>query len=437
MTANPHLESPSAIAAELTPGQRQWRYRVFAGTWLCYVGYYFGRKPFNVAKSSLEASLGFSPEVLGQIGAAFLIAYAVGQFVSGTIGPRFGARKMLLAGLATSIVSNLAMGATTSVPAFVALAAINGLGQAAGWSNSVGIMAAWFSRSERGRVMGVWSTCFQAGNIAAPLLSSWMLGQFGIAAAFWSGSLALAVTAVIVWLFAVNRPEDRGLAAIDTDEGASSSPTADSPQQDGVVRWSTNTWITVLLVGFAYFGMKFIRYAIDGWAPYFLSANFGLAPPDAGYVSTAFAVCGVVGVLGTGWLSDRVFGGRRALVALIMLAALVGATIGMAIFGTGSAIAFAISIGVIGFTLYGPDALLTGAGAMDIGGRQGAIRAAGIISGIGSTGSVVQELLIGKMYQASGRSIVPVVTALLVSAVVALACVAVIVWRNRMGKSDV
>ncbi len=433
MSNVPQLRQAAAPSdLPLSGPMRQLRYQIFASTWLCYAGFYFGRKPFNVAKSSLELELGFSPETLGNIGAAYLIAYALGQFVSGSIGPRFGARRMLLWGIGVSVVCNLCLAGATSVSAFLALSAINGLAQATGWSNTVGTMATWFSRQERGRVMGVWSTCFQAGNIVAPLLSSWMLGRFGLAAGFWSGSLALAVTGAVVFLFQANRPEDKGLPALPADD-APVAGEADRAEPG----WSRQTWTTVLLIGFAYFGMKFIRYAIDGWAPFFLSANFGLPADQAGYVSTVFAVCGVAGVLVTGWLSDRAFGSRRALVSLVMLSALVLATLAMAAYGTTTSALFAASIGLIGFALYGPDALLTGAGAMDIGGRQGAIRAAGIISGIGSIGSVVQEVLIGKMYQAYGRSIAPVVTALLISALVAFGCVAAIVLRNRSGRSDV
>jgi len=409
---------------------RTWRWRVFVSTWLCYAGFYFCRKPFSIAKSRIGLDLHLDTERLAWIGAAYLIAYTLGQFLSGAIGPRFGPRRMLLWGMAISIASGLGFAVSSTLDAFIALSVINGFAQAVGWSNTVGTMAAWFSRSERGTIMGVWSTCFQVGNVAAPAATAWVLQHFGFRWAFVAGSAVLALVWVIVWFFQANRPEDKGLPPIAEPE----------PQHaDGTtarIAWDTNTWITVLLVGGAYFGMKFIRYALDSWAPFFLSRKFGLPDDQAGYVSTVFGVCGIAGVVFAGWVSDRYFASRRARISFFMVVGVVLATIGMVTVGTGTAMAFAISMGLVGFTLYGPDALMTGAGAMDIGKAGGAVRAAGIISGLGSAGSVLQELLIGRLYTNGGGAIAPVLATLLGSALLTAACLGTILWRNRRGLSD-
>lgn len=420
----------SSVPPALPAAVRAWRWRVFASTWLCYAGFYFCRKPFSIAKSRIGLDLHFDTEALAWIGAAYLVAYTLGQFLSGAIGPRFGPRRMLLWGMGISIAAGLGFAASSTLSAFIALSIVNGFAQAVGWSNTVGTMAAWFSRSERGTIMGVWSTCFQVGNVAAPAVTAWVLQHYGFRYAFVAGSLVLALVAGVVWLFQANRPEDKGFAAIAEPEPV------DADGKSAPVAWDLQTWITVLLVGGAYFGMKFIRYALDSWAPFFLSRKFGLADDQAGYVSTVFGVCGIAGVVFAGWVSDRYFGSRRARVSFIMVAGVVASTIGMVTIGTATALAFAISMGFIGFTLYGPDALMTGAGAMDIGKAGGAVRAAGIISGLGSAGSVLQELLIGRMYTRSGGAIAPVLATLLGSALLAAACLGAILWRNRRGLSD-
>ena len=90
-------------------------------------------------------------------------------------------------------------------------------------------------------------------------------------------------------------------------------------------------------------------------------------------------------------------------------------------------------LGLVGFTLYGPDALLSGAGAVDIGGRRLATFAAAFISGIGSLGPVVQEVMIGKLYDKKTGELGPVLIVLFVSATLAAAFCAALVWRNRRG----
>lgn len=428
---------------------RHWRWRVFGATWLCYVGFYLCRKPYSIVKSDLGAEMHFSTDDLAIVYATYLVTYTLGQFLSGAIGPRIGPRRMLLGGMAVSIAASIGFGLVDSLPAFVVLMGLNGLAQAAGWSNCVGTMAAWFHRGERGTVMGIWATNFQVGGIASNAVAAWsmahplwfsgVLGSMGIGVtlpafrwAFFSGAFLLAIVWVVVFLFQANRPEDKGLPPV--VDPAEDDAGENAPAQ---AHWDRKVWITVLLVGGAYFGMKFIRYALWSWAPFLLSRNFHMKADDAGYVSTIFDVCGVVGVVATGYLSDKVFHGRRAKVAFLMLIGMVASTVALLTLGQTDVVVFAICIGLVGFTLYGPDALLTGAGAMDIGSKDGAVRAAGIISGLGSAGSVVQELMIGRSYSTSGGAIAPILAMLFGSALFAAACVAVILWRNRQGLSDV
>src|SRR5688572_29050474 len=100
---------------------RVWRWRVFAATWLCYAGYYACRKPFYVAKKPIADALGFDGATLGQIGAVYLVAYAIGQFAAGALGAKLGPRFMLLAGMAVSIAANVGFGLASSAGAFLVL----------------------------------------------------------------------------------------------------------------------------------------------------------------------------------------------------------------------------------------------------------------------------------------------------------------------------
>ena len=158
---------------KLTKQFKIWRGRVFAATWLSYFGYYFARKPFFVVKKDLEEAFDWGPEALGVLGACYLIAYTIGQFISGASGDRLGPKKIALLGMGGSIVVNASMGFTNSFLSFCVLLSLNGLFQATGWPNNVGIMGRWFRRHERGRAMGLWATNFQAGGaLATPLAMS-------------------------------------------------------------------------------------------------------------------------------------------------------------------------------------------------------------------------------------------------------------------------
>lgn len=411
-----------------------WRWRVFAATWLCYGGFYFARKPFFIVKSDLGDRLGLSATDLGNIGFAYLLSYTIGQFVAGALGQRVGSRKLLVTGMAAAVAASVGFGLAGGLISLSFLMVVNGLAQATGWSGTVGNMAQWFRRSERGRVMGVWATCYQVGGVAANAMAAFILVRWGDRVAFFAGALVLAGVLAFFLANQADKPSDKGFADLPPDsEAEAEAESAGGTKGPG---WSRATWISVLLVGSFYFFVKFIRYALWSWAPYLLKRNFGLEGDDAGYVSTIFDLCGIAGVILAGWLSDRYFSGRRAGISLILLLGMVGATGLLATAGASSLTAFGIAIGLIGLCLYGPDALMTGAGAMDIGSRRGAILAAGIINGMGSAGSIVQEVVIGRLYDSSSGDVGGVLSLLLGASLGAVFFLAVVVQRNRMGLSD-
>lgn len=67
----------------------------------------------------------------------------------------------------------------------------------------------------------------------------------------------------------------------------------------------------------------------------------------------------------------------------------------LSLIGMSSLWLFGLGLALCGFMMMGPDSLLAGVGAIDVGGRGGAIVAAGIINGLGSIGPIFQEELVG------------------------------------------
>jgi sugar phosphate permease len=422
----------------LTEEHRSWRTKVFVATWLSYVGFYFCRTPFSAAKAEIGKEAGFSATTLGDIGAAYLIAYAVGQFLASYMGTKLGPRKNVLIGMGVSIAASLLMGISLDVPFLMGLVFVNGLAQATGWSGNVGTMAAWFHKHERGRVMGLWSTNFSIGSLTSQYV---MAGVLAATAAyggdwrwcFYTGAFVLGVIWIVFYVFQRNKPEDVGLTPIDDPVTVVDEAKVPDPAPHGFLGLPRDAWINILLVGGFYFFIKFVRYAVWGWAPYFLVKNYAVSASHSNLYATAFTLIGIPGVYFTGYLSDRYFGARRAGISTLMLLGLVLSTALMIMFYDSGVAVFTLLLAAIGFTLFGPDALLTGAGAIDIGGRRGATFATGIISGFGALGPIVQELVIGRLYDAKGGDLTPVFAMLFGSAVMSTLFAAALVLRNRSG----
>ena len=437
---------------------KNWRIKVFTSTWLTYFGFYFCRKAFYAVKGPLASDLHIDETQLGYIGFVYLLCYTVGQFTAVGTGRLLGARNLLLVGMATSLITNIIFGFSTNMWTIMAFMGINGFAQATGWPSTIGIMANWTKRSERGTVMGIWTTCYQFGGVFATAWAAWWLNKQGWRGSFFAASSVLTVIWFYVYFFARNRPEDVGLVLKEEDDDTvdnKESPPEEQEKDTGRM-FAPGIIQTVLLVGCFYFFVKFVRYALWSWAPFLLDTKFGLDPDIAGYMSTLFDLFGFVGAVTAGVLSDKLFGGRRTVISIIMLC---GMVVGCGVLywagtmaGSGSfsetMVLFTCGFGLsmIGFMLFGPDSLLTGAGAMDLGSKKSALAAAGIINGMGSIGSMAQEIILPQVmaYSKGGVLIAGILftetaatfAVLILASIGAIGPLLIVNWRNKQGKSD-
>jgi OPA family sugar phosphate sensor protein UhpC-like MFS transporter len=291
--------------------------------------------------------------------------------------------------------------------------------------------------------MGLWSTNFTVGALASGWVMGWVLSMRdpGMPApwrwCFFTGAVVLAIVWVQFLLLQRNRPEDVGLPPIDDPETPTDEAVTPEPAPSGFMGLSRQAWTNLLLVAGFYFFAKLVRYAVWSWSAFFLERNYQLSGAEANVYATVFELAGLPGVYITGWLSDRYFGSRRSEVALFMMVGMTAATAMLMMFGSAGVVPFTILLAAVGFTLYGPDALLSGAGAIDVGGRHRATFATAVISGFGSTGPIVQELAIARMYDARSGDLGAIFGFLFGSAALATLFCAVLVWRNRRGGAGI
>lgn len=421
-------KTPVSAPIEDRDRLRRWRFRIFAATWLCYAGLYFCRKPFYVAKADLSTAFGWDASLLGFLGTVYLIAYTFGQFIGGVAGTIWGPRLVLLVGMGASVASNIVFGFSDSAITFGVFLGVNGLAQSVGWGNTVGSMATWFRKDERGRVMGFWATCYQFGGVFGSGLAALVLGVAGFQYSFFAGSMVLFAVMIFFVFNHRNKPEDVGLSFASGEEEPPAVALGTSAARGALQRlgWDRKVVATITIVGTFYFFVKFIRYALWSWVPFMLARNYAMAGDKAGYMSTLFDIFGIAGVIAAGYLSDKYARSRRTGVSILFLMGMFVACWMLYSMGQSNLWIFGIAISAIGFFLYGPDALMTGAAAQDIGNARGATLSAAIINGMGACGSVVQELVIGDMYDKSHGDIGPIFMLLVGSAAAAVVCLAAV-----------
>ena len=211
-------------------------------------------------------------------------------------------------------------------------------------------------------------------------------------------------------------------------------PTKEEQQTREMGKWPKSVIRTLVIMGFAYFSFKFLRYCIDSWSTMVIEEEFHTSTEKAAYVSIIFDWVGFAGVVISGWMSDKFFAGKRSGISFFMSVGMLISVILLYLIGLNSLAVFATLLGVLGFCLFGPDALLSGVGAIDVGSKKKAVMAAGIVNGIGSAGAVLQEPLIGYLKEHHGLNEVFILL-IIVAALGALGTA--ILWRLSLaGKSN-
>ena len=387
---------------------RRYRAQLFTATWLSYAGFYFARKVYAVLKHPLKEQFGLDDIQIAWPWTIYLITYMLGQFLAAWLGRRMESRRVLAYGMCIAAACNIVLGLLVdshlaSVFLWMCVTmGIHGLAQATGWPHNVALFANWTRRSERGTLFGIWGTCYQIGAIAGKGLAGFLLGWLGMKWSFFGSSIVLLAFTVYFVLYARERPQSVGLSLEDDAE-------PDVPAVDAREAVATREpalppgfIASIVAMGMIYFGFKFLRYALDSWSTLILGEQFGMSTSVAAYWSTAFDWIGFLGVIAGGIWSDRIPGSRRTPVIFWMTVGCFVFTSLMWFVGLTSPVLFVALLGLIGFTAMGPDSLLSGACAMDIGSRRQAALAAGVINGLGSIGPILQEPTIGWLKQTHG-----------------------------------
>ena len=387
---------------------RRYRIQLFTATWLSYAGFYFVRKVYAVLKHPLKEQFGLDDVQIAWPWTIYLITYMLGQFVAAWLGKRVESRRVLAWGMVIAAACNIFLGwlvdsHLASVFLWMCVTmGIHGLAQATGWPHNVALFANWTRRSERGTYFGIWGTCYQIGGIAGKGLAGFLLGWLGMAWSFYGSSIVLLAFTLYFVIYARERPQSVGLSLEDDAEpdvsaaGTVSEATAREPALP------RGFLTSIVAMGLIYFGFKFLRYALDSWSALILGENFQMSDSVAAYWSTAFDWIGFLGVIVGGIWSDRMPGSRRTPVIFWMTAGCLVFTTMMWFAGLSSPVLFIALLGLIGFTAMGPDSLLSGACAMDVGSRRQAALAAGVINGFGSIGPILQEPIIGWLKKTQG-----------------------------------
>jgi len=398
--------------AQIASSYTRLRWQVYIGIFVGYAGYYLVRKNFSLAMPYLIEE-GYSRTELGFALSGVAIAYGLSKFIMGSVSDRSNARNFMATGLTMSALVMIVMGlvpaATASVGVMFLLLLANGWFQGMGWPPSGRTMVHWFSCSERGTKMAWWNIAHNVGGglvgpiaiLAMAIFADWH------SILYFHGFIALAV-ALFIWLTVRDTPQSQGLPSIEVYKNDYPRTFAyeDAHEQefsarDIFLRHVLNNrllWVIAIANAFIYL----VRYGVLDWAPTYLSEVKGFSFEEAGWAYAMYEWAGIPGTLLSGYLSDKVFSGRRAPVSIIYLLLTLLLVLVYWFNPPGQpGIDIAMLIG-IGFLIYGP-VMLIGVQALDLVPKKAAGTAAGFTGLFGYVGGAVSaNIVIGALVDFAG-----------------------------------
>ncbi|WP_279123024.1 MFS transporter [Muribaculum intestinale] len=360
-----------------------------------YGMYYVCRLSLNVVKKPIVEEGIFSEIELGIIGSVLFFTYAVGKFCNGFLADRSNICRFMSTGLLVSAIVNICLGFTGSFVLFMILWGINGWVQSMGAAPCVVSLSRWFPARNRGSFYGFWSASHNIGEAFTFIVVASVVSFAGWRYGFIGAGIIGLIGAAVIAAFVYDTPESYGYASVESDKKSNDEDCEDFNYAQKMVLRMPAIWILAFASAFMYIS----RYAVNSWGVFFLQAEKGYDTMDASFIISISSVCGIVGTVFSGLISDRFFRGSRNVPALIF-GILNVAALSMFLLIPGrhfwvdvlSMIMFGLGIGVL-------ICFLGGLMAVDIAPKKASGAALGIVGIASYIGAALQDIMNGVLIE--------------------------------------
>lgn len=258
------------------------------------------------------------------------------------------------------------------------------------------VLVHWFSINERGSKTSVWNI---AHNIGIALVGSYFAftGIKSYNGAFLLPAIFAIITAILAYLAIRDTPESEGLPPIeeyrnDYPNKSHKLVEKELSTKDILFKYVLNNkWVWIISIANVF--VYLVRYGVENWAPVYLTEVQHITLSSSGWSYFWYEMAGIPGTLIAGWISDKVFKGRRGpagfffmLVVTVFVYIYMHAT---------NMFMINFSLIMIGFWIYGP-VMLIGLQALDLVPKKAAGTSSGLTGLFGYLfGSVAANAILG------------------------------------------
>ena len=188
---------------------------------------------------------------------AYALLLAALLLLGGSLGDRFGRRRVYVIGIVIFAAASAWCGLSTNVHQLILSRAIQGIGAALLIPGSLSIISASFNEEDRGRAIGTWAGCTAITTAVGPVLGGWLVEH---ASWRWAFFINLPLAVVVIGLASFRVPESRGEetgAALDWP-GALFATLALGLLVFGLIESTTRGWSHPAVFGTGLTGLVFL-----------------------------------------------------------------------------------------------------------------------------------------------------------------------------------
>lgn len=379
---------------------------------------YADRATLSIAGPALSKELHLDPVAMGYVFSAFGWSYVIAQVPCGWLLDRYGSKWVYAISIIVWSIFTAMQGLVGFLSAGAAVALLFGLrflvgfAEAPSFPANARIVAAWFPGNERGTA----SAFFNSGQyfatvIFAPLMG-WIAHEYGWRHVFYvMGGLGMIMG--IAWIKTIYEPKDhpgineaefdyikQGGALVDMDAAKAGKTQDSGPGWDHIRQLLANRMMLGVYIG--QYCINTLTYFFLTWFPVYLVKERGLSILQAGFVATLPALCGFVGGVLGGVISDYLLRRTGSLTMARKIPIVGGMLLSMVIVACNYVDSQALVVGFMALAFFGKGigalgwAVVSDTSPKEAGGVSG-----GLFNTFGNLSSITTPIVIGYILSAT------------------------------------
>ncbi|WP_186110884.1 MFS transporter [Burkholderia gladioli] len=382
---------------------------------------YADRATLSITGTAMRKEFGIDAVQMGYIFSSFSWAYVLAQLPSGWLLDRFGARRVyagsiFLWSLFTLLQSSIgfAGGAAAAIAALFVLRFAVGIAEAPAFPANAKVVASWFPTSERGTASAIFNAAQYFAAVLFTPLMAWLTHAFGWHHVYlWLGLTGMVLA--LVWIRVVRSPAEhprvnqaerehieQGGGVIET-HGRNAS--AGAPERLAGWFYVRQMLGNRMLIG-VYIGqycINVLTYFFLTWFPIYLVQARGMSILKAGVLASLPAICGFLGGVLGGMLSDGMIKRGVSLTMARKIPIIGGMLLSMAIIGCNYVDSAALVIGLMAVSFFGKGIGSLGwAVVADTAPKEAIGLSGSLFNMFGNAAGIVTPIVIGYLVGASG-----------------------------------